>query len=99
MEKKEDRGQLDLTFQIEKLTKRAQEAEGELSIIKGMNRNEAKELNNRIAELLQVNEKHQQLNGKLQVLITELEEDNKKLAQQIEDYADSVNKYRNKGVI
>ena len=32
----EDRGPLDLTLQIEKLTKRVQEAEGELSIVKAI---------------------------------------------------------------
>ena len=36
---KEDRGELDLTLQIEKLKKRAEEAEGELTIIKGIGMN------------------------------------------------------------
>ena len=35
----EDRGTMDLTKQIEDLTKRAQEAEGELSIIRGIGNN------------------------------------------------------------
>ena len=33
---KEDRGELDLTLQIEKLKKRVREAEGETSIVKGI---------------------------------------------------------------
>ena len=37
---------------LEQMTKRAQEAENELSIIKGMNRNEVKELQKRIDHLL-----------------------------------------------
>ena len=37
---------------LEKMTKRAQEAETELSLIKGINRNEVKELQKRIDDLL-----------------------------------------------
>ena len=37
---------------LEQMTKRAQEAENELSIIKGMNRNEVKELEKRVSDLL-----------------------------------------------
>ena len=39
----------------------------------------------RVADSLEVNEHHQELNGKLQSRITEVEEDNRKLANQIED--------------
>jgi len=39
--------------ELEKMKKRAQEAEGELSIIKGMNRNEAKELQKKISNLVE----------------------------------------------
>ena len=41
-----------------------------------------------LANALALNESHQKLNGKLQVRITELEEDNKKLAKQVEDRID-----------
>ena len=51
---------------------------------------------NRIAEALQVNESHQKLNGKLQVRLTEVEEDNKKLASQVND---KVNQLRTKGLL
>ena len=38
-EMREDRGELDLTLQIEKLKKRVREAEGEMSIVKGIGMN------------------------------------------------------------
>ena len=57
----------------------------------------------RIAELCEVNESHQKLNGKLQTRLTELEQenielhaDNKKLARQIED---QVTRLRKTGVL
>jgi cell division protein FtsB len=36
-------------------------------------------LYNRVAELIEISESHQKLNGKLQERLTELEEENKKL--------------------
>ena len=78
----------------EKEHKLRQEAQGETTIVKGigMNSPEMKEaertiknLEIRLAELLQVNDSHQQLNGRLQERLTEVEEDNKKLAHQVED--------------
>ena len=39
----------------------------------------------RVADSLEVNESHQRLNGKLQVRIAELEDDNQKLAGQVDD--------------
>ena len=52
-EMREDRGEQDLTLQVEKLKKRAEEAEGELTIIKGigMNSPEMKEKDRLIQEL------------------------------------------------
>ena len=79
---------------MEKMKKKVQEAEGELSIVKGvgMNSPEMKDAKDRIKELenslsiaLEINESHQRYNGKLQTRVTELEEDNKKLAHQVED--------------
>ena len=55
-----------------------------------------KELEIGLANALEVNESHQKLNGRLQEQLTEVEEDNKKLAQQIDD---SVNRMRKAGVI
>jgi len=81
------------------------EAEGEMHLVKavGMNSPEMKQAIANIKELelglansLEVNESHQKLNGKLQVRLTEVEEDNKKLASQVED---KVNQLRNQGVL
>ena len=54
-----------------------------------------KNLEIRLAESLEVNEAHQKINGKLQQRVTELEEDNKKLAHEIED---RVHKMRKSGM-
>ncbi len=54
-----------------------------------------KNLEARLAELLEVDEAHQKLNGKLQQRLTEVEEDNKKLANQIED---KINQLRRSGM-
>ena len=54
-----------------------------------------KELEEALANALAVNESHQKLNGKLQQRVTELEEDNKKLAHEIED---RVHKMRRSGM-
>ena len=71
-EMREDRGELDLTLQIEKLKKRAEEAEGELTIIKGigMNSPEMKEKDELIQELrmlirdmLLISEQHRNILG------------------------------------
>jgi len=75
-----------------------QEAEGEITIVKGigMNSPEMKSLQTRVKELdnslsiaLEINENHQRYNGKLQTRVTHLEEDNKKLTEQINDYIKS----------
>ena len=103
-EMRKDRTYPDLTevmaIENEKLKKRAQEAEGELSILRGIETNRVKEaqarsnhlqdeldrfkkdnndLYNRVAELIEINESHQKMNGKLQERLTELEEENKKM--------------------
>ena len=54
-----------------------------------------KELEEALANALAVNESHQKLNGKLQQRVAELEEDNKKLAHEIED---RVHKMRKSGL-
>ena len=55
--------------------KKDRESESELDRIKRDNN----DLYNRVAELIEVNESHQKLNGKLQERLTEVEEENKKL--------------------
>ena len=98
---------------LEQMKKRAQEAEGELSIMKGIETNRVKEaqatsghlqneldrckrdnndLYNRVAELIEISESHQRLNGKLQVRIAELEDDNKKISKQVEDQVERARK-------
>ena len=91
----EDRGPLDLTLQIQKLEeenkklkKRAEEAEGENTIIKGIGQNspEMRALQAKVKEAEEINKLHQELNGKLQKRLTEVEADNKILSKQISDY-------------
>jgi len=91
----------ELQAENEKLKKRAQEAEGETSLVKGVGINSpemkelqarVKELDNSLAIALEVNESHQRYNGKLQTRLTEVEEDNKKLSHQIEDKIDMLRK-------
>ena len=71
-EMREDRGEQDLTLQVEKLKKRVEEAEGELTIIKGigMNSPEMKEkdrliqeLRMRIRDMLLISEQHRDILG------------------------------------
>jgi predicted nucleic acid-binding Zn-ribbon protein len=64
----DDRGESDLTLQIEKLQARIKQLEETLS--------SAQDSNNA----------HQKYNGNLQTRLTEVEEDNKKLSGQINDY-------------
>ena len=69
---------------LDKMKRRAQEAEGELSIMKGIETNRVKEAQDALANALEVNESHQRLNGKLQMRVTELEEENKKLHDEMD---------------
>ena len=84
--------------------KRREEAEGEITIVKGIGMNSpemktlqerVKRLDDSLANALEINESHQRYNGKLQARLTEVEEDNKKLSKQINDY---LNKFRNAGL-
>ena len=77
------------------MKKRAQEAEGELSIMKGIETNRVKEAQAALANALEVNESHQKLNGKLQERLTELEEENKKMHDHINKKLDA---YRKSGM-
>ena len=81
--------------------KRREEAEGEMTIVKGIGMNSpemkalqerVKQLDNSLAIALEINAKHQKYNGELQVRLTEVEEDNKKLSSQIEDKVDQLRK-------
>ena len=83
------------------LKKKVREAEGELSIIKGIGNNspEMRALQARVKEAQEINKLHQELIGKLQARLTEVEEDNKKLSKQIEDKENVVHKLREKGLM
>ena len=91
----------ELKKEIEKLKKRAQEAEGELTIIKGIGMNSpeflalkkrVKELDNSLLIALEINDNYQRENK-------ELNDDNKKLAQQIQDKNNFVGRLRDKGLL
>ena len=75
--------------------KKRQEAEGELTIIKGIGNSSpemrelqarVKQLDSSLANALEINESHQRYNGKLQIRVRELDKDNKILSKQISDY-------------
>ena len=104
---------IDLSKEKNVLKKRAEEAEGELSILKGIETNRVKEaqarcnhlqdeldrvkkenndLYNRIADALEVDESHQKLNGKLQERLTELEEENKKMHDHLNNQVENARK-------
>ena len=85
----------------EKEHKLRQEAEGETTIVKGIGMNspemkktqtKIKELEEGLANALAVNESHQELNGKLQERLTELEEENKKLYHTLNKKIEDVRK-------
>jgi chromosome segregation ATPase len=91
-----------LSNELTRMRKRAQEAEknrplntmDEVAYCELEAR--VKELDNSLAIALEVNESHQRYNGKLQTRVTELEEDNKKLAYQVED---KIGTLREKGLM
>ena len=72
-------GEMRKDRELETERKLRQEAEGELSIMKGIETNRVKEAQAALANALEVNESHQKLNGKLQERLTELEEENKRM--------------------
>jgi hypothetical protein len=110
----------------EKEHKLRQEAQGEMTIVKGIGMNSpemkkaqerikelennrpldfpmdemayneakhrAEELDNSLAIALEINEEHQRYNGKLQTRLTELEEENKKLHDALNNKLESVRK-------
>ena len=76
------------------LKKRVEEAEGETILVKGIGMNspemraaqaKIKELEATISSAQGINDDHQRYNGKLQTQLSEVLDDNKKLAMQIAD--------------
>ena len=94
---KDDRGELDLTKQIEILQRKVRELEGEISVIKGINLTspEYKSLTSEIKRLKNVEESHRKLNGKLQHELSQVKIDNVILA---DDNATLMNRLREKGL-
>jgi hypothetical protein len=78
--------------ELQVMKRRAQEAQGELSILKGIETNRVKEAQDALANALEVNESHQRLNGKLQVRIVELEEENKRMHDKLDKKIDNLRK-------
>ena len=83
----------ELSTKLITMKKRAQEAEGENTIIKGIGNNspEMKALKAKVNELQgtlgsaqDINDNHQRYNAKLQTRLTEIKEDNKSLSKQIQ---------------
>ena len=94
-EMREDRGEQDLTLQVEKLKKRAEEAEGDLTIIKciGMNSPEMKEkdkliqeLRMRIRDMLMISEQHRSILGDEITHRKRLQQEVKDLKVQMSEY-------------
>jgi len=102
---REDRGELDLTLQVEKLKKRVEEAEGELTIIKGIGINSPEmkekdrliqELRMRIRDMLLISEQHRSILGDEITQRKRLEKEVRDLKVQMSEYmsvrADSARK-------
>ena len=101
-EMREDRGELDLTLQVEKLKKRVREAEGETSLVKavGMNSPEMRnlkklveekdlliqELRMRIRDMLLISEQHRSILGAEITHRKRLQQEVKDLKVQMSEY-------------
>ena len=92
---REDRGEQDLTLQVEKLKKRAEEAEGELTIIKGIGINSPEmkekdrliqELRMRIRDMLLISEQHRSILGDEITHRKRLQQEVKDLRVQMSEY-------------
>ena len=97
-----------LSAEVKKMKKRAEEAETETILVKGIGINspemknaqaKTKELEVGLANALEVNESHQKLNGKVQERLTELEQENielhaenKKMRNHLEERVDKARK-------
>ena len=91
-EMRKHREELDWKEKYDKEHKLRQEAEGELTILKGIETNRVKEAQDALANALEVNEYHQKINGKLQESLTALEEENKSMHDRLNTKIESVRK-------
>jgi len=73
---------------VEEGFRKIQEMQKELDRVKQENNDSF----NRIAELCEVNERHQEINGKLQVRLTEIEEENKTLHEHLNKQVENARK-------
>ena len=94
-EMREDRGELDLTLQVEKLKKRVEEAEGEVTIVKGIGLNSPEmkekdkliqELRMRIRDMLMISEQHRSILGDEITHRKRLQQEVKDLKVQMSEY-------------
>jgi len=94
-EMREDRGEQDLTLQVEKLKKRAEEAEGELTIIRGIGINSPEmkekdrliqELRMRVRDMLLISEQHRSILGDEITHRKRLQKEIKDLKVQMSEY-------------
>ena len=92
---REDRGELDLTLQVEKLKKRVEEAEGEVTIVKGIGLNSPEmkekdkliqELRMRIRDMLMISEQHRSILGDEITHRKRLQQEVKDLKVQMSEY-------------
>ena len=88
---KDDRGDLDLTKQIEVLHKKVREAEGELSIIRGIGQNSP--------EMRALKVENEKLKADLARAKEDHQYDNLVHKKELEALKNPVNKLRNKGLI
>ena len=94
-EMREDRGEQDLTLQVEKLKKRVEEAEGEVTIVKGIGLNSPEmkekdkliqELRMRIRDMLMISEQHRSILGDEITHRKRLQKEIKDLRVQMSEY-------------
>ena len=84
---KDDREELDLTLLVEQHAKEMKVLQAKINELEGT-----------LGSAQDINDNHQRYNGKLQVRVTELEADNKKLSLQIEDKDNFLNRVRKSGL-
>ena len=94
-EMREDRGEQDLTLQVEKLKKRVEEAEGEVTIVKGIGMNSPEmrekdrliqELRMRVRDMLLISEQHRSILGDEITHRKRLQKEIKDLKVQMSEY-------------
>ena len=88
---KDDRGNLDLTKQIEVLHKKVREAEGELSIIKGIGQNSP--------EMKALKAENEELKAELARAREDHQNDNLVHKQELESFKNPLDKLRKKGLM